>query len=107
VRTGEIAAIAAQEHADVHLVLLALEPAEEALDAFPAAAVAVDDEALLVLVELGPRHVEADAALGDALQFGELRAVVRLAPRLDRVLLDLLRGIRAGQGPVELCSGAQ
>ena len=37
-----------------------------------------------------------------ALQLGELRAVVRLAPRLDRVLLDRLRRIRHDQIHVEL-----
>ena len=43
VRARQVAAIAAEKHADVDLVLLALEPAEEAADAVVVVA-AVDDE---------------------------------------------------------------
>ena len=57
---------------------------------------------LFVDREVGPRHVEPDAAAGGALQLGQLRAVVRLAPRLDRVLEDRLRGIGHDQRHVQL-----
>ena len=54
-------------------------------------------------VNCGPRHVEPEPRrFGRALQLGELRAVVRLAPRLDRVLLDRLRRIGHDQIHVEL-----
>src|SRR5262249_15370095 len=92
-RTREIPAVAAPEHTHWLLVLLALEPAEDPLHAFPRRAVAVDDEAPLLIRELGPRHVEPHALAGDALQLRQLRAVVRLAPRLDRVLKDRFRPI--------------
>ena len=102
-RARQVAAIPAEEHANVHLVLLALEPAEEPLDPFEARAVAFDDEPLLVVGQLRPGHVEAHAArLRRALQLGELRAIVRLAPGLDRVLRDRLRWIRDDQRHVEL-----
>ena len=91
VRTREIAPVPAEEHAHVDLVFLPLEPAEEAADpgvvVVPRRADAFDDEALLILGQIGPRHVEADLALArDSLQLGQLGPIVRLAPRLDRVL---------------------
>ena len=52
VGTGQVAAVAAEEHADVHLVLLPLEPAEEAADAV-VLVVALDDE-LPFLVRSAP-----------------------------------------------------
>ena len=103
VRAGQVAAIAAQEHADVHLVFLPLEPAEEAADALVRVAVAFDDEALFLVGELRPRDVEGDLRLlRRALQLGELRAIVRLAPRLDGAFLDRLRRIGHHQIHVEL-----
>ena len=97
----QIAAIAAEEHADVHLVFLLLEPLEEAADAVVVVAIALDDEPALVLREIGPRHVEAHAVrLGDALQRRQVRAVVRLGPRLDRALVDRLR--RIGHHEIEV-----
>ena len=99
---GQVAAIAAQEHADVHLVLLALEPAEEAADAV-VVLVALDDERALLVGQIDPRHVEPDARLARrALQLRQLRAVVRLAPRLDGALVDRLRRIGHDQIHVEL-----
>ena len=53
------------------------------------AQVPFDDEAAFLVGQLRPRHVEANLVLARrALQAGELRAIVRLAPRLDRALLD-------------------
>src|SRR5204862_3779030 len=83
VRTGQVSAIPAEKDADVHLVLLPLEPAEEPADAVVVVA-ALDDEVLLLAGQLGPWHVEAELALARApFQLGELRPVMRLAPRLD------------------------
>ena len=84
------------------LVLLPFEPAEEALDAFPLRAVPFDDKMLLLVGELRPGNVEADAFPGHALQFGELRPIVRFAPGFDRVLLDRLRRIGDDEIHVEL-----
>ncbi len=93
-RTRQVAPIAAEKYPDVNLVLLALEPPEESLHSLVAGAVAVDHETLLVVGQFGPGHVEAQTAhLGGALQVGQLRAVVRLAPGFNRVLRDRLRGI--------------
>jgi hypothetical protein len=86
----------------VHLVFLALEPAEEAADAF-VITIAIDDEAALFLRELGPRRLEADVCLaGRPLQLGQLGAIVRLAPRLDRSLRDRFRRIGHDEVHVEL-----
>ena len=102
IRARQIAAIPAQEHADVHLVFLPLEPAEEAADALEVA-VALDDELPLLVGEVGPRHVETDAGLPRrALQLSQLRPVVRLAPRLDRALIDGVRRVRHDEIHVEL-----
>jgi hypothetical protein len=98
-----VAAIAAEEHADVHLVLLPLEPLEEAADALVVGAVALDDHAALFVGEVRPWHVQADAVLlGRALQLGQVRAVVRLGPRLDGALADRLGGIGHHEIEVEL-----
>src|SRR5215510_427097 len=91
-RAGQVAAIAAEKYADVHLVFLALEPAEETLHAFVIRTVALDDESLFVVGQLRPRDVQPQAVpFRRPLQLGELRAIVRLAPGLDGVLLDRLR----------------
>src|SRR5204862_2764600 len=94
IRARQVAAIAAEKHSDVHLVFLALEPAEESADAVVPFA-AFDDEMRLPIGELCPGHVLPDACFAcSALQLGELRSVMRLAPRFDRVLRDRLGPIR-------------
>ncbi len=103
VRARQVAAIAAQEHADVHLVLLALEPREEPADARVVAAVALDDDAALLVGEILPGRVEPDVQpLGVALERGQLRAVVRLGPRLDRAAANRLGLVGHHQVEVEL-----
>ena len=103
VGTGEIAAVPAEKHAHVHLVFLPIEPPEESADALVASSVAFDDEPPLVVGQLGPRHFQPDLVLaGRALQLRELRAIVRLAPRLDGALLDRLRLVGHHQIHVEL-----
>src|SRR5262249_61832130 len=96
------AAIATQEHADMDLVLLPLEPTEKATNAV-VGAVALDDERPFVGGQVRPRHVETNACLPRrTLQLGELRAVMRLAPRLDRALIERLRRIGHDEIHVEL-----
>ena len=103
IRTGLIPAIAAQEHADVHLVFLAVEPGEEPAHAVPVVAVAIDDEPSMLLRQVLPRHVKRHAlGLGHLLQVGLIRPVMRLGPRLDRALAERLRGIGHDQVEVEL-----
>ncbi len=101
VRTDLVGAIAAQEHADVHLVLLALEQREEATDAF-VAAVAVHHERALGVGQLLPRHVEPHLAVAPVpLQVGLVPAVLRLGPRVDRALRERLAGIGHHEPEVE------
>ena len=69
VRAGQIAAIAAQEHADVHLVFLPLEPAEESADAVVRLAVPFDDEALLLVGQLATTARRAGACAFFAARF--------------------------------------
>src|SRR5207249_5644966 len=110
VGTREVSAISAEKHADVYLVFLALEPAEEPADPFAALTRAcrrvvapVDDEPLLVGGQLGPGDVEAHFAFSRGpFQLGQLSAVVRLAPRLDGALADRLRRIGDDEIHVEL-----
>ena len=97
-----VAAVTAQEHPDVHLVFLPLEPREEAAHPLPVAAVALDDEAPFLGGQITPGHVEAQAeALRDLLQLGEVGAVVRLGPRLDGALRQRLRLVGHDQRGVE------
>src|SRR5690606_33505858 len=98
-----VAAIPAQEHADVDLVLLPLEPGEEPADARIVAAIAFDHDPPLLGGEIAPRRVERNAEpLRLALQGRELLPVVRLRPRLDRPLPDRLRGIGHDEIEIEL-----
>ncbi len=100
---GQIPTVPAQEHPDVHFVLLPLEPPEEAPDPLVLLAVAVDDERPVGRRHVLPRDVQADPPLpGRPLQFREVRAVVRLRPGLDGPLLHRLRLIRHDQIQVQL-----
>ena len=96
-RARRVAAVLGQQHADVHLVGLRLEVAEEALDAVPLlvplavpARRALDHPALLRLGELRPGGVARDAGLAGVLH----QVVLALVPgrRLDR--LDRARAQR-------------
>src|SRR5205814_2505849 len=102
VGTGEVAAIAAQEDANVDLVFLPLKPSEESADAV-VRIVALDDECPFLFRQLRPRGVEPGTRfLGRPLQLRELCAIVRLAPGLDRALIDRLRRIGNDQTHVQL-----
>ena len=84
-------------------VLLALEPPEEAANAIVVLPVALDDEALLFVVQLPPGNVHRHACrLGGSLELGQLRAIVRLRPRLNRALRDRFGWIGHDQVEVEL-----
>src|SRR5262249_43079173 len=98
----QVPAITAEKDSDVNLVFLALEPAEEA--AHPVETVAsFDDELFLVVGEFSPGHVEPQLALfRRAVKFRELRWIGRLAPGLDRIVRDRLRGSGDDEIHVEL-----
>ena len=100
-RTGSargVAAVLRQQHADVHLVGLGLEPREEALRAVPdlllPRSLAVDHPAALLVGEVAPRHVERNAALAGELFQVFLALAVRLRlPGPDRAAAQRLRRI--------------
>src|SRR5439155_26015790 len=76
--TGQVPTIAAQKHPNVDLVLLALEPAEEAANAVEIVRT-LDHKSLLVVAQISPGNVEGNLRLlRCALEHGELRPVVRL-----------------------------
>src|SRR4029079_13709897 len=102
IRTCEVSAVTAQEHTDVHLVFLPLEPAEETADAI-VVVTAFDDESLLLISQARPRNVQPELRhTGRSFQFRELGPVVRFAPRLDRALRDRFGRIGHDQIHVEL-----
>jgi hypothetical protein len=102
IRAGQVSAVAAQEDADVNLVFLLFEPAEEAADSV-VVVVAFDDEVPLFVGEFAPGDVEPELRLLRCpFQLGELGPVVRLAPWLDRVLIDRLQRVWDHQRHVQL-----
>src|SRR5262249_35762694 len=97
-----VTAIAAEKHADVKLVLLALQPSEESLHAgVPGGAITFDDGVALRGSELPERRVERNLALlGETPQVIPQRAEARLGPGLDGALLNGFAGI--GDHAVEI-----
>src|SRR5215813_3009978 len=91
----------------MNLVFFPLEPAEESTDAVITAlgivSGPVDHESLFVVREFFPGHVQTDAPCARRfLEFRELCAVMRLAPRLDCAVLNRLRRIGHDEIDVEL-----
>ncbi len=114
-RAAGVAAVLGQEHADVHLVGLALQVLEEALQAVPLLApdalvgrVAVDDPGLLGRAHLRPGGVARDAGLaGQAHQ-----VVLALGPggrlqRLDGAAAQGLAAVGHDQAPVHADDAAE
>src|SRR5438552_5824021 len=100
--TREIPAIAAQEHAHVNLVFLALETTEETIDTF-VIVLPFDDEAPLLIGQIVPRHVEPQIGVtSDPFELSQATAVVRLAPRLNRAVGDRFRRVGHDEIHVEL-----
>src|SRR2546426_2169377 len=101
---GRIRAVLRQQHPDVHLVRLGLEPREEPLDAVPGPrpgalpalplGLAFHHPSPVRFVEVAPRYLERDAALFRVLHELVLTlAKARALPRLDRACAKRLRGI--------------
>src|SRR5690606_5181754 len=109
-RAEIVRAVLRQQHADVHLVGAAFEPGEEALHAVPLAlapgAFALDHPVAFLVAELGPRHVDAHAALSREAQQIVLTLAIALAlERLHRTLGEGLVRIR-NREPVVDADGA-
>src|SRR5260370_385583 len=97
-----VTTIAAEEHAHVQFVLLALEMLEEATHAAEIA-VTIDNKLLLLGVEFIPGHVQRNPCLPrEALQFGEQRPVLWLRPRLDRTFVQRLALIADDEVEIEI-----
>ena len=95
-RAGGIAAITAQEHADVQFVFLSLEPVKESVHSSePALGVAFENQFAVLGREVPVRHAERDTARTEpALRFREHRAVTGLGPRLDGAVFQRFAGVR-------------
>src|SRR6202030_4131967 len=88
---GGISTIAAQEHADMELVFLALEVVEESAHA-EEFAFAVENEIAVLFGEIDPRHIERNSgSLGVTLQVGEQRTILGFGPRLDCAIAQRLQ----------------
>ena len=73
---------------------------EETADAAERA-IAVDDQTLLFRLEFVPGNIQRDSGLaGEAFQFSEQGAVLRLRPRLDRAFVQ--RFVLVGDDEVEV-----
>ena len=113
-----VGTILREQHADVHLVALGLEPRKEAAHAVPDARprfapalpvrLAFEHPLALLVGELAPRHVERDAAflgVGDqiVLRFAEAGRL----PRLDRAVAERARFVRDDQPEVDADHAAE
>ena len=102
-RTRPVAPPAAEEHADVHLVLPPLQPREETVQ--PAEVPlrhAGGDLFQVTRFELRKRHVDRQIAiLGQGQQFLELVRIGRAVPRSDRPLADRLARVGNDQVHVD------
>ena len=102
-----VRAVLREQHADVHLVGLRLEPGKEALHAvpllLPPRALAVDHPRALLGRELAPRHVRRHEAQEVVLT---LLVALRL-PRLDRALGECLPLVRDHEPVVDADRAAE
>src|SRR5690606_15256472 len=115
---GVVGAVQREKHANVHLVRVALEPAEESLHAVPglrpleaAGAVArftFDDERALLRGQRREWHVGRDLSFSRELEEILLRLAVDFAfPALDRAVVDRLRLVGYRKPVVDLDHAAE
>ena len=109
---GHVTPVAGQEHADVHLVALPLQPLEPAADTviLPVlpASFAVDDQPAVLFVQLGEGAVQRDApAPAELLELPHLPARNPGGPRLDDAVGDGLGRVRDHQVEVEVDGAAE
>ena len=112
VGAGDVAPVARQEHADVHLVALPLQPLEPAADPVVLAVVpapfAVDDEPPVFFVQLRERAVKRDApAFAELLELPQLPARRPRRPRLDDPFGNGLGRVRDHQVEVDVDGAAE
>src|ERR1017187_4860570 len=101
-RAKRVAAIAAEKHADVQLVLLALQMLEEAADAAETAGT-IDNHLLLLGVQFIPGHVQRNFRLPrEALKLGEQRPVFWLRPGLNRTFIQGLAFVRDDEVKIDV-----
>src|SRR5262249_32612632 len=88
IRTRRVTAIAAQKHANVQLVFLALEPAEESFDAREILLrVALENRVALRCGQVAEWHVDWNTLRARVLPHLHRKlSVLRLGPRLDRAV---------------------
>src|SRR5690606_21562638 len=101
-RAGRVGAVLREQHADVHLVRLGLQPGEEATHAVPLlvfpAPFALEHPAALLLRELRPRGVERNPTLACVTDQIVLTLTIRLRlPRSNGALPEGLAHIRDDQ----------
>ncbi len=107
-----VRAVLREQHADVHLVGLRLEPREEALHAvpllLPPRALAVEHPGALLGREIAPRHGRRHAALRREAHEVVLALLVALRlPRLDRAFGERLALVRDHEPPVDADRAAE
>ena len=111
-RAGRVRAVLREQHADVHLVRLALQPVEEAPHPVPDAGpgglpvhplgLAFQHPVAVLVLYLAPGGVERDAALlGVLLDVGLAFLEAGRLPRADRAVAQALRLVRDDQAEVD------
>ena len=109
---GAVGAVFREQHPDVHLVGLGLEPREVAAHAVPdilrPLPLAVDHPAALLLGQVAPRHVERDAALlAEAREVGLALARDAALPGADRAAAQRERLVRHHEAQVDADRAAE
>src|SRR5580658_2656083 len=101
-RAQRVPAIAAEKHADVQLVLLALKMLKESAHAAKPAS-PINDEPLLLGVQFIPGHVQRNfSRASEALELGEQRPILRFGPGLDRAFIQSLAFVWDDQVEIEI-----
>src|ERR1700731_325940 len=101
---GGIAAIPAEENADVQLVFLSFEPGEKAIDARKVVVrIALNNEVSLLGGELAERNIERNAASPrESLQILPKGTITRFRPGLNNAFVDGLAAVRNHQVDIEI-----
>src|SRR5205807_2812072 len=95
VRAGGITSVAAEEDANMQLVLLSLKPSKEAFDSGKfCVAIAFDDALSLLGCQRTERHIQRNSArAGEPFEVLPKRAITRLGPRLNSAFVNGLAAI--------------
>ena len=111
-RAFGVRAVSREQHPDVHLVRLGLEPGKESLHAVPDVlgplSLAVEHPRALGVGEVAPRRVDGNRALAREFQEIRLAFLVRLGlPGFDRTLAQRQRRIRYDQAVIDTDAAAE